>query len=134
KKLGIARSTLANSIRLLDLPSEIQMSVAQGDVSEGQAKLLLSIDSEKEQMQMYRQILSGAATSVRALSSALKDKSGASKRRSIVDHELQDIEEELQSRLGTKVSVKKKASGGFQILIDAYSAEEFKSVVKKLRK
>lgn len=135
KKLGVARSTLANTIRLLDLPTEIQVALASEELSEGQAKVLLSLDTEKAQMEMFRQIKSGKAPSVRALSSAVERKTGKKpKRRSMVDHELQQVEDEIESALQTKVRVKKTSGGSFQIVIDMYSAEEFRNVTRKLKK
>lgn len=133
-KLGIARSTLANSIRLLDLPTDIQMGLAQQRITEGHAKVLLGLDSAEEQLAAYKQILDAGSMSVKDLSAQVK--SGAqkgTKRRSIVDHEIQSLQDELQGSLGTKVQIKRKSSGGYQIVIDTYSPEEFKSVVKKIR-
>lgn len=132
KKLGIARSSLANSIRLLDLPTEIQRGLAQQLISEGHAKVLLGLETEVEQLAVYKELISGGVGSVRSLSEKVSSKGGAKKRRSIVDHEVQSLQDEVQTALGTKVQIKKKSSGGYQILIDTFSPEEFKSVIKKI--
>lgn len=135
KKLGIARSSLANSIRLLDLPTEIQMGLAQQRITEGHAKVLLGLGSQEEQLAAYTQILEAGTISVKDLSAQVKagGSQKGTKRRSIVDHEIQSLQDELQGSLGTKVQIKRKSSGGYQIIIDTYSPEEFKSVVKKMR-
>ena len=49
KRLGVARSSLNNSLRLLNLPAEIQAEIASGKVSEGQAKIMLGVQDEKQQ-------------------------------------------------------------------------------------
>ena len=133
KKIGIARSSLANAMRLLDLPAEVQIGLAAGKISEGHAKIILGLPSEKEQLEVYKQITSGKTGSVRELQQVVDQGGRISKRRSVIDYELQEVENILQEKLGTKVSIKKKSGGKFQIIIDAYSAEEFKGVVKKLR-
>lgn len=134
KKIGIARSSLANSIRLLDLPKDIQMGLAQMRISEGHAKVLLGLESEKEQMALYQQIIQGPGMSVRDLALAAGKKSTKKGRKTVSDRELESIEEKLESKLGTKVVIKAKKSGGKQIVIDTFSDEEFKSVVHKLSK
>lgn len=134
RKLGIARSTLANSIRLLDLPTEIQIGLAQGKITEGHAKVLLGVSNESEQLQLYRQMTSGPAMSVRALEIATGKKTPKKTKHALVDFEMRAIEDTLQASLGTKVSIKSKSSGTKQIIIDTFSEEEFKSVVRKIRK
>lgn len=131
KKLGVARSSLANTIRLLDLPGEIQHGLSEGKISEGHAKILLGLASDRERMQVYTQLASGAkGMSVRELSDSVKQKKpGGTKKRSIADYELQAMEDRLQGRLGTKVTIKPKVGGGTQIIIETYSGEDFKRVV-----
>jgi len=133
QKMGIARSSIANAIRLLDLPTEIQIGLAEGKITEGHGKVLLGLKTEKEQMDLYKQMTSGSAMSVRDLSDAVAGGNKQKSRRRVGDFELQQVEEQLQSSLGTKVSIKKKAGGKHQIIIDTFSDEEFKSVVKKIR-
>ncbi len=132
KKLGVARSSLANSIRLIDLPSEIQIGLAEHKITEGHAKVLLGLDTEEEQMRLFKQMTSGAAMSVKELSDSVAGKSGGSKkRRSVADIELEQVAARMEEKLGTKVSIKRRTGGKKQIVIDTYSDEEFKSIVKK---
>lgn len=131
KKLGIARSTLANSMRLLDLPAEIQAGLAQRTITEGHAKVLLGLSSAHEQMALYKQMTSGSAMSVSELTDATASATKKQRRR-VGDFELQQVERKLESRLGTKVTIKQKGADKRQIVIDTFSSEEFKGVVKKI--
>lgn len=133
KKLGVARSTLANSIRLLDLPTEMQHALAQRRITEGHAKILLGLESDTERQHLFERLTSGKGMSVHELSDVAGKQSKKKKKRSIRDHQIQALEDSLQDALGTKVTLKTKSSGGRQIIIDTYSDEEFKRVVKKLK-
>ncbi len=135
KKIGIARSSLANSIRLLDLPTEMQKALAGRQISEGHAKILLGVEDEKEQQALFKQLLQGPSMSVRDLSDVAEKKKG--KKRSTTTKDAvtnREAQDKLQSVLGTKVTVKSKKSGGKQVVIDTYSKEEFSSLFKKLAK
>ncbi|HLD22082.1 MAG TPA: ParB/RepB/Spo0J family partition protein [Patescibacteria group bacterium] len=134
KKMGLARSSVANSIRLLDLPTEIQLGLAQGIISEGHAKVLLSLPTEKERLNVYHQMTKGAVMSVKDLASTIdaNTQKQKSSHRSIIDYELQSVEDRLQSSLRTKVRIQKKQNGAKRIIIDTYSEEEFKHVIQKM--
>jgi len=132
KKIGIARSSLANAIRILDLPTEIQVALASRKITEGHAKILLGLESPAEQLAFFERITSGKTGSVRELSEAVQDTGKKSTKRSVVEHELAQLAERVQSNLGARVRISKKSNGRFQIIVDAYSAEELKSVIKKI--
>lgn len=134
KKLGIARSSLANTIRLLDLPLPIQDALAGGLITEGHAKVLLGVESEADQLALFEQMTVAGKMSVKELTDEANIRSGKkSKRVSIVDHELQQVADELQLLMGTKVGIKRKGKAGYQIGIDVYSSEELQSVLRYLR-
>lgn len=135
KKMGIARSSIANSIRLLELPSEVQVALAENQISEGHAKVLLSMEHSGERVRLFRQMMQSAGpVSVRELESMVKSGSGGlDAKPQIVDHELRSIEDQLQAALGTRVHIKKSAKGKANIVIETYSPEEFKSVIRKLQ-
>lgn len=136
KKIGMARSSLANTLRLLDLPTEIQLALANRKITEGHAKVLLGLDTPEEQMRLYREMTRGAATiSVRDLNQHVVEKKAIQSGKPLAtlpDRELRALEDRLQSALGTKVKIQKKSGGAKTITIQTYSDEEFKQVVKKL--
>lgn len=135
KKMGIARSSLANSIRLLDLPEDIQTGLMQGKISEGHAKILLGIENPEAQLELYRQMTSGRAMSVKELSEMATQK-GVAKVKKVKtgtqDFEIRMLEEQLQSALGTKVHVEIGKGEHRKIVIDAFSIEEFQRLIKNL--
>lgn len=134
KKLGIARSSLANTIRLLDLPLPIQDALAGGVITEGHAKVLLGLESEEDQLALFEQMTLAGKMSIKELTDEANMRSGKkSKRVSIIDHELQQVAEELQLLMGTKVGIKRKGKAGYTIGIDVFSSEELQSVLRYLR-
>lgn len=133
KKMGMARSTFANTIRLLSLPPDMQKGLADRKISEGHAKVLLGVADAAAQRTLYQQMLQQPGLSVQYLSNRASAHSSKSQRRATVDHELQSVAEQIESTLGTRVHIKRKSGGGFQIVIDTYSNEEFKDVVRKLQ-
>lgn len=134
KRLGIARSSLANAVRLLELPVEIQDGLASGKIAEGHAKVLLGCDSEEEQLRLYAQMTNGAQMSVRDLEASVNQGANKDKKkgRSVVDHAADDLARQLESHLGTKVQVQRKSKGAFRILIDTYSSDDLKDIVRKI--
>lgn len=120
KKVGQKRSTISNSLRLLTLPDDIISYIREGRISEGHAKVLLSLDSEDLQRQMLQKILLHKL-SVRETEAAVQGKTNK-KVAERKDPGLFEIEQRLQSALNTKVTVQGKKAG--KIMIDFYSPEE----------
>ena len=59
KRLGKPRSAIANTLRILDLPPEVQRAVARGEISEGHAKVLAGLPEAGTQLATYRRVLAG---------------------------------------------------------------------------
>ena len=72
KELGINQSTIANKIRLLNLPLEIQEALMRNEISERHARSLLTIKDEEKQLELLRKIKEKRMT-VRELDSEIKD-------------------------------------------------------------
>ncbi len=131
QRIGKARATIANSLRLLDLPEEIKRALAEGKISEGQAKVILSFKTSKEQVNIYKKIIQSGLT-VREIERIKSKKSFSFDEIKIEkDFELQDKETRLREVLGTKVKIEKQKEKG-QIIIDFYSEEELEEIVKKI--
>jgi len=128
KKVGKSRPQVANFIRLLELPLEIQEAVASGEIPYTQARTLLALDSPRAQMKLFRKIVRGKMT-VRDTEESVSTKKPKSK--TVKDPNLSAREDDLRSALGTKVEIKKHADGG-QIIIEYYSEEELDGIIKKL--
>ncbi|EKD46503.1 MAG: hypothetical protein ACD_67C00212G0004 [uncultured bacterium] len=130
-KMGKSRSLVANKIRLLSLPVEIQKGLIEGKITEGHAKAILSLDNPEKQRALYEIILKNNLT-VRQVEEKTKEVSVKSYNRSkSVDPEIKKLEEELVGILGTKVRVNKSGDGG-KIVIEYYSQEDLDSLLEKM--
>ncbi len=132
KRLGKSRSTVANILRLLDLPADIQTAVSEGKLSLGHAKVLASLDSSEEQKKYAQEALSNKLSvrdleqATRAVRKHQRTNSGMS-----FDPVREAQEEMLRERLGTKVQIKKTGEKG-QITIHFYSREELQRLLNEL--
>ncbi len=130
RRVGKSRPAVANTLRLLGLPEEIQKALRSGKLTESHARSLLGLDSEKEQLKHFSKILKNEMTS-REAEGAVKRARGI--KASTPNPAVSAKEETLRSVLGTKVEIKKRGPGG-QIVIHFYGDEELNSLVKKLSK
>lgn len=130
-KLGKARSSIANTLRLLSLSSEAQAALASGKISEAHAKYLLSIENEAKQVNMLKKILRHNLTVLETGKEIKRlNRSPEIKEKDIFDKKK---EEELSSYLGSKVEIKRKKSGG-QIIIDFFADEDLNDILTKIEK
>ena len=132
-RVGRARSTVANTLRLLDLEPAVQSALAEGAISEGHARALAGA-TPATQRQLLDAIpargLSVRQTEelVRRLREAPVAAARAARQ---PDVELGRVEEELRRTLGTKVSLSRSRKGG-RIVIEYYSDEELSRLVEQL--
>lgn len=132
KKMGRSRSSVANTLRLLSLPVEIQRAVADGRLSEGHAKALLAIDNPEKQRALFDLIIKEELT-VRETEDKARAVSVRGHTRKMIapTPELAAKEEWLSEQLGTKVKIQPKGKGG-KIVIEYYSGEELNAVLGRL--
>jgi ParB family chromosome partitioning protein len=131
RRVGKERSTITNYLRILGLPKELKQSLANGVLSMGHAKALLSLERVRDQIQAAAAIVK-KGLSVReseALASRLKNPAKGKKARQ--NNELKALEEKLKKALGTKVSIAAKAKGG-RIVIEYYTAEDLDRILEKI--
>ncbi|MCX6781533.1 MAG: ParB/RepB/Spo0J family partition protein [Candidatus Magasanikbacteria bacterium] len=127
-KIGKSRPAVANTIRLLELPDEVQKALIEKRINTGQARALLSLKNEKEQLDALSSML-GQKISVRELEKVVqKMKPNGFARR---DPNLAYIEQKLRATLGTKVNISQKGERGI-VAINYYSKEELARVIKKI--
>lgn len=130
RKVGKARSSLANALRLLALPKEAQIALEEGKISEAHAKYLLGLEGEARQLNMLKKILR-QNLSVAETDQEIK-RLGGTKAAKPKDYLDKAKEEELSNWLGTKVELKRQGKGG-KIIIDFYSEEELGDIIKKIK-
>lgn len=133
KRLGKNRPSIANTLRLLDLPEKIQQAIKEERISEGHARSLVAVKDSQKQDMLFKAILNDKL-SVRNTEEAVKKVKVQTHKRSIgvSDPDAKDLENRLIELLGTKVSVKKTGKKG-KIVIEFYSDEELNNIVNKIK-
>jgi len=138
-RVNVDRSTVANLIRLLELPPDVKQMVQHGEISQGHARALLPLGDEQEQIRFAARI-DMEGWSVRATEQAVQDRihseDGDGLR--IVDEngtsrpvqkprseQLASLEQELRTALGTKVDLSQTAKGRGKITIHFKNQDEF---------
>ncbi len=136
KKVGKDRSTIANIMRLLELPREIQSSIRKGQLSVGHARPILSIEDEGEKLAMWREILKSNLT-VRDVEAVVQGKGNSVSRKksrpATKNEELVDLTELLTTHLGTKVNLRGSIKRG-RIEIHYFSQEDLERIIEALTK
>ncbi len=134
--VGKDRSTIANALRLLSLPSTVQNMVIEGNLTMGHARALLGLSHPEAIIQVAKQVVE-RGLSVRQteqLVSRLKD---ATKKKPIAVKKVKnvqviEIEQQLCRKLGTKVSIKHGNSGKGKIEVSYFSNEELSRILEVL--
>lgn len=132
QKVGRDRSSVANSVRLLNLHHDVQTLVESGTLSAGHAKALLGLDAPAAQCSIAKTVVS-KALSVRE-TERLVSAAGTSKnktRKAPQVSEWTDVESRLQKRLGTRVTIEAGKKGG-KIVIHYFSAPELDGIIENL--
>ncbi|HRH23473.1 MAG TPA: ParB/RepB/Spo0J family partition protein [Candidatus Magasanikbacteria bacterium] len=131
EQVGKSRPAVANTIRLLDLPSVIQKALISGEINAGKARALLSLKDEAEQIEVF-QSMAGREMSVRALEAEVSGKGAASRKGSVRrDPNLSAQERMLEDRLHAKVRITRKGDRG-TIVIDYHTREELKRILEEI--
>lgn len=136
-RLGKSRAAVANTLRLLDLPTYIQEALAKGQISESHGRLLLEISDEASQERIFRD-LADLRLTTRELKSRVSATQPKFKREGGVitidlSPELKGFQERLASQLGAPVKIEQKGEGG-KIIITFYSDEELQGIIERLKK
>ena len=133
-RIGKNRTTIANFLRLLKLPDDIQRDLIDGRLSTGHARVLVSIDSPSTQRKI-RDLVTKGALSVRQTEALAKRFVSSKKPKAIkdeIDSHLESLVNDLQNSLGTKVTITRKGKKG-RIMIEFYSDDELGRLVERLR-
>ncbi len=133
--LGKARATIANTLRLLKLPHEIQDEMKKGRISFAHGRALLEIEDENQQRRLTQEIIS-KGLSVRELENLIKTHRPKGVRRkssySVREPYVAAVEEDLQQLLSTKVRISKMKKRG-HIFIEFYSQEDLERIISVIK-
>jgi ParB family chromosome partitioning protein len=135
KRVGKSRVAVANSLRLLKLPTVVQDDVASGRYSAGHARALLAAEGIHEQLKLREWIVKTTPT-VRNVEHKVAGLKGNHKQplaKTInLPAQLSSIMERLRESLGTKVSVSLNRKGGGKLIIDYYSWQDLDRLYRKM--
>jgi len=133
------RSTVANYLRLLKLPPDIQKSVRDGQISMGHARAIIGLDKVEEQLYVFRETIS-KGLSVRQVEQLVKNllqdkKSIDSKEKKTIKlpPAYRRIEDNMASHFATKVQLNRKKNGKGSITIDFYNDEDLERIMDKMQ-
>ncbi len=135
ERVGKSRVAIANAIRLLKLPGQVQAALMQGEITEGHARALLGLSSATEQLAVLQEIRA-RGLNVRQTEELVRRMTSGTTRpkkqeRPARWHEARVYEDRLREALGTKVSLQRSRKGG-RIVIEFYSDEEFQVLFERL--
>ena len=138
EKVGKDRTTITNSIRLLKLPQKIQQSLIKDELTMGHARALINLPNELIQLEILEKIIQ-QNLSVRKVEEIvrkyLSNKNSQKKKtipsvRDLSNRSVKDLEEKIQSILGTKVICRPKKNGSGEIIIEFYSLDELERLLE----
>ena len=134
KSVGKSRPYITNALRLLKLPEYIRSRIAEGELSAGHGRTLITVEDEDLRRQLFDKILA-EGLSVRETEKLVSELSKPKKKpaQKVKNADIAHVEEELKSILGTRVSITEKGKKG-KIEIECYSREELNRLIDLLKR
>ena len=139
ERLGKKRSTVANYLRLLNLPNEIQFAIKGGIISMGHAKAIASVESKSKQLSLLKRCIK-SNLSVRQLEELVRLSSEKRTKVAtpVVDEEYPEsygrLVEHLEKFFSQDIAIKRGKNGGGKIIIDFTSDADIEKFVKRFSK
>lgn len=131
QKVGKSRPAVANTVRLLNLPVEVQRGVVEGKIAEGHARAILGIAGPERQLALYKMILD-QGLNVRQVEAKVRELMARPRLEAAgPDPRVAALEGMLRSRFGTRVKIEKRGRGG-KIMIEFFSEEELDKLIGRL--
>jgi ParB family chromosome partitioning protein len=141
ERVGKDRTTVANTIRLLKLPQQIQDALIKDKITSGHARAIINLDNEALQLQLLENILSKnlSVRKVERIVRELNDGGTRKIKKAPIDEEgktsfytpnLRDIEDKLRVTFGTKVKCIQRKDGSGEIVLEYYSKDELERLIE----
>jgi ParB family chromosome partitioning protein len=135
ERLGKNRSSIANILRLLDLPQDIQESVSRGTLTMGHARALLGLADRTQQRRIAERIV-GEDLSVRhterLVNAELRGIEQKPQEREEKPPHVLDLEAKLRIALGTRVTIEQLKADRGRVVIDFFSHDDFQRILGRL--
>lgn len=133
-RVGKSREAVTNTHRLVKLPDEVKKGLAEGLITEGHARALLSLEASPHVLlDVYKTVVNNKL-SVRQTEALVKDLSGPRTRRTVrkeVPADVQEMEDQLRRYLGTRIKLRYGKDGG-SLTIYYFSDEELNDMIAKI--
>lgn len=127
ERVGKKRATVANYLRLLKLPAEIQVGIKEKKIEMGHARAILASPSAEHQLALYQRILREGLSVRKVEELAQEDKSAAKPKKEKSANPYSELEKNLSARTGMKVKI---LSG--KVTIAFGNEQELETIVQKL--
>jgi ParB family chromosome partitioning protein len=132
-RVGKSRTSVTNTLRLLNLPDQVKNSLAEGLITEGHARALLGLSSAQAQRAALSTVLN-LGLNVRQTESLVKKLNGdrlPPRLKPQPSPEIKALEDRLRQHFGTKVNLQDRKNGG-SLVIFYYSDEELNTILDKI--
>jgi len=131
KKIGKSREVVANALRLLNLPAEIQRAILENKISEGHGRAILALSDNEKQLLLLKEILKNNLSVRQTEALVKKFVPKRTKLKNKKDPYLKDLEDKLSNVLGTRITLTRKGKKG-KIVIEFFSREEMENIIDKI--
>lgn len=133
ERVGKARETIINTMRLLTMPQVIQDAIVAGTITEGHARAMLIAGDDTKQMEVFRAVVADRLN-VREAEAKARHVGGKilqPRKRASMDPELRQWQTQLQDRFGAKIQLQRMGERG-RIVMEFFSDEELRGILDKL--
>lgn len=132
EKVGKSRSAVANFLRLLKLPAEVQIAIRDGHISMGHARALINISDKEEQLKLLQQIIMEEMNvrQTEELADKAKNSGKERKQTNFIPEHFKSKIKTLSQTLNTKVKVKRNVKGQGSVVIDFKDEAEFDRIME----
>lgn len=130
QRVGMSREAVANTLRLLHLPQEMRDALGSGRITEGHAKVLLSMRDRSQQEKLFQAMLKGMTVAA-GTREARKSASARTRKRQKSSATLDEYADRLREALGTKVLIEGTEHSG-TIRIEYFAEEELRNLIKEI--
>ena len=134
KRLGKARSVVANTVRLLTLPQEVQDWIQTGELSMGQGRTLLGLHNKRQILNLAKRVMQERLTvrQVERLVNEMNENKVVSKATPQISAELKETEKAFSDKLATKIAIKHNQRGAGKIEINYGSDQDLNRIINAL--
>ena len=131
--IGKSRSHVANTLRLLNLPEEVQAMIRDGELSAGHARTLVTVDDPASLAKKIAKLGLSVREAERLSQEEGKAKSAAGKKPAEEGPDVKALEKELEEILGMAVRIQRKGKKGGRLSVEWRSLEQLEDICRRLR-